>query len=53
MSEREERLWERFERVMRRFLREEDDALSDADFINKVFERFQKQRREPIIDVNE
>lgn len=44
---------ERFLRIMARFLSEEDMSLSDADFVRKAVERFEKQRREPIIDVNE
>jgi hypothetical protein len=44
---------ERFLRLMARHLRDSDASLSDADFIRKVMERFERERREPIIDVNE
>lgn len=44
---------QRFLRIMRRHLRQEDASLSDTDFIRKVMERFEYDRRQPIIDVNE
>lgn len=40
-------------RVLGRHFRIEDMQLSDADFVSKIYERFEKERREPIIDVNE
>lgn len=49
----EEELWKRFERIIRRHLNEEDKQLSDADLITVVFARFMRERKQPIIDVNE
>lgn len=44
---------ERLSALLRRFTRPEDDALSDRDFVLKVFERYQRYLAEPIIDVSE
>jgi hypothetical protein len=44
---------ERLIRLLIRHTRDGDASLSDADFIRKVMERFERERREPIIDVNE
>jgi hypothetical protein len=44
---------ERLIRLLIRHTRDSDTSLSDADFIRKVMERFERERREPIIDVNE
>lgn len=44
---------QRFLRIMKRHLRQDDVSLSDVDFIHKVMERFEYERRQPIIDVNE
>lgn len=44
---------ERLLRVLRRFIRNDDTALSDAEFVRTVYSRFEKERSEPIIDVNE
>jgi hypothetical protein len=44
---------ERLLRILGRFLRDDDASLSDVDFIHIVLSRFERERREPIIDVNE
>lgn len=49
----DEELWERFTKIIRRHLRDDDTILNDVDLITVVFARFMKDRARPIIDVNE
>ena len=49
----EEELWERFTKIIRRHLKDDDMILSDADLITVVFARFLRELHQPIIDVNE
>jgi len=46
-------LEERVLRILRRHMREDDMALSDVEFVRTVLARFERERAEPIIDVNE
>jgi hypothetical protein len=43
----------RFLRIIGRHLRYSDNDLNDTDFVRKVIERFERERKVPIIDVNE
>lgn len=44
---------ERFELMMRRFVRESDAELSDDAMVREVMKRYEADRRLPLIDVSE
>ena len=43
----------RFIRTMSRHLTAEDRDLTDDELVRKAFERYAKERKAPIVDVNE